>query len=58
MHLFKSGRTQDAFGNSLGKWYMMSLFSTANDSKEKSTKINVKIFFIRSLIQTILNFSM
>jgi len=30
-HLFKSGRSKDAFGNSLGKWYMMTLFTKAND---------------------------
>ena len=29
--VFESGYEKDAFGNSLGKWYMMCLFARAND---------------------------
>ena len=30
-NLFYSGRDEDLFGNSLGKWYVLAMFSKAND---------------------------
>ena len=38
--LFESGRNKDLYGNSLGKWYVMSLFVKANDIYHKGVDEN------------------